>query len=470
MAAAPLRAARRRRRWLVLAGLATLTLPPTARSEGAVPRLVCSAVAPSAAVSRPAPPRGPEGAVVARRVAAMGTLLDLEVAGRDRAAALAASERAVRAVESAEARLSTWREDAELARLGRAPAGVAVPLSAALAADLAAARRCWQATGGAFDPTVGALAEAWGLRHGGRRPSAAERRRARRETGFSRVELRARAGRCRGVADATRGLSFDAGGFGKGAALADALGALGTAPGIRRADLDFGGQVAFYGPGSRRVALADPRRRDRPAVVLTLEAGSLATSGNSERGVRVAGIPRSHLLDPVRGGLVPDFGSLSVWAADPLWADCLSTGLYVLGAQRALAWAAATPGVEVMVLEAEGDGLRARATPGLAQRAVAVPGGPAVESCTTLSQEAPAGPPAGEQTRAAVPLPQEHGPAALPDPAPSRTAQDPEGSIDDRSAIPTGRAAPGCGAAGDAMDRDAARPARVQPAVGSCSG
>src|ERR1700753_3271814 len=69
---------------------------------------------------------------VERRLGTMGTWCDLAGEGARRDAALAASERAVRALEAAEARLSTWRQDTELWRLNQAPVGTPFPLSPAL--------------------------------------------------------------------------------------------------------------------------------------------------------------------------------------------------------------------------------------------------------------------------------------------------------------------------------------------------
>ena len=136
---------------------------------------------------------------------------------------------------------------------------------------------------------------------------------------------------------------------------------------MRRASLDFGGQVAVLGPGWT-VPVADPRRRDRAAAELSIDGGSVSTSGNSERGIVVDGERLGHLLDPRTGAPAPDFGSLTVWTADPLRADCLSTGLYVLGPEWALAWADAHPGVEVLVLRTDGGRPRALASPGLRGR------------------------------------------------------------------------------------------------------
>jgi len=303
---------------------------------------------------------GPERAE--RRLSLMGTSLDVTVEAADRATALAASERAVTALEAAEARLSTWRDDTELARLNRAPVGEPVTLSAELAAELAAARRCWEETGGAFDPAVGPLVRAWGLRQGGRRPTEDELRAAVAAGSLDGLRLDGRTA-VRERAD----LILEEGGWGKGAGLAGALAALAAVPGVRQATLDLGGQVAVFSRGGTpwRVPVADPRHRDRQVVALLIDRGSVSTSGNSERGIVVEGERLGHILDPRTGRPAPDFGSMTVWASDPLMADCLSTGLYVMGPEAALAWAADHPGIEVVALRPAGGKLEALATPGL---------------------------------------------------------------------------------------------------------
>ncbi len=292
----------------------------------------------------------PEGAQIARRLALMGTTLEVEVTARTRSQALAASEAAVRAIEAAERRLSTWRPETELSALGRAAAGRPVPVSAALAADLQSALDCAQDTGGAFDPTVGPLVEAWGLRRGGRWPTAMELEAAREATGFAGLRLGSDRAGWPTATKRYAGLVIEEGGFGKGAGLSAALAALSKAAGVSSAQLDFGGQVAVLGGPATQVALADPDRREREVLELSIDRGSLSTSGNGERGITIDGGRIGHLLDPRTGRPAADFGSLTVWAADPLRADCLSTGLYVLGPEAALAWAAKHPEVEVVAL------------------------------------------------------------------------------------------------------------------------
>lgn len=306
---------------------------------------------------------GTRTVTVERRLGLMGTELDVKVEAANRAAALDASEAAVRALEAAEARLSTWREDSELARLNRAPVDTPVALSPLLAAELRGVQHWWKETGGAFDPGIGRLVAAWGLRTGGRIPTAEEREQARAGGGLAGLEL---AGDGRAVRRQP-GLRIEEGGWGKGAGLDAAIEALRAEGHARSAVLNLGGQVAVYSRGGGETAwtipIADPRDRQRAVVALDLSSGSVATSGNSEHGFEQGGVRYGHLLDPATGEPARDFGSLTVWAPGALAADCLSK-LYVLGPEGALAWARAHRDVEVLILEPLADGLRARASAG----------------------------------------------------------------------------------------------------------
>jgi len=308
-------------------------------------------------------PQTPAGGVrIERHLGAMGTALEIQVEAADRTTALQASERAALAIEGAEARLSTWRDDSELARLNRTPVGQGFEASERLAAELSAVCSWYRETGGAFDPSIGGLVDAWDLRGAGRRPSDQEIAAALVPGGLAAaLELQGRTAVRR-----TDALRLEEGGFGKGAGLDAALAAA-AGEGVQRVVLDLGGQVALSGGEAVTWSVADPRDRERSAVSFLLERGSVATSGNSERAVVVEGERIGHLLDPATGRPVEDFGSMTVWAPDALSADCLSTGLYVMGPDAALAWARDRDDVEVLVLEVQDDVLIARATDGWAE-------------------------------------------------------------------------------------------------------
>jgi len=303
---------------------------------------------------------------IARHLAAMGTALSLTVSAPTRDAALRASEAGVREIERIEALLSTWRDDTPLARLNAAAPGIPVTVAPELFNLLKRVFEWEERTGGAFDPAIGPLVKAWGLRSGGRIPSAAELAAARRASGpalFTFEESPPRVSR----RDALAGI--DEGAWGKGWALdkaAAALRAAGAASGV----LDLGGQILTFGEQTS-VAVAHPRDRARAVATLHLKDASASTSGNSERGLVVNGRRVGHLLDPETGEPSPDFGSATVVANDGLTADVLSTAFFVLGPERGLALSErlrATGVVNEALFFLEGEkeqGLRVSMSPGM---------------------------------------------------------------------------------------------------------
>jgi thiamine biosynthesis lipoprotein len=267
-----------------------------------------------------------------RHLAVMGTSFVLTVTSASRDTALSASEAAVREVERVEALLSTWRDDTPLARLNAAAPGVATAVPPELFALLKRVFEWEKATGGAFDPAVGPLVTAWGLRTGGRIPDAAvlaQAREASRPDLFTFEESSLRVTR----RDALAGI--DEGAWGKGWALDRAAEVAGEAGGSSFV-LDLGGQVLARGEETS-VDVADPRDRARAVAKLRLKDASASTSGNSERGVAMNGRHIGHLLDPRTGEPARDFGSVTVVAKDGLTADVLSTAFFVLGPEEGMA-------------------------------------------------------------------------------------------------------------------------------------
>ena len=273
-----------------------------------------------------APPR------VERTVHLMGTWATLGVQAADRAGGLQALEQMVVVIEGAEASLSTWRTDSVLSALNRQPVREPFGLPPALCGLWSSLARWHRLTRGAFDPAVGRLGEAWGLRAGGSVPAPDALRAAREVTGFA--HFRFDAGTCR--VTRTGNATLDAGAFGKGEALRRLMAASSEGhPWM----VDFGGQVAVGGEPAGAgwpVAVSHPARRHQPALELTLAAGSLATSGASERTWVVGSRPVAHILDPRTGLPVHRPESVTVWHEDPLAADILSTALYVMGAEVGL--------------------------------------------------------------------------------------------------------------------------------------
>jgi len=287
---------------------------------------------------------------VEREAYVMGTTLRIAVAAPSRPQAIRAIEEAFETVRRVDGLLSTWRDDSEVARLNQAPVGHPVLLSPPLYTLLRDAAGWTRLTGGAFDPAIGSLIDAWDLRGKGRIPSEGALAHARAAGGIHHFVF---ADSAHSVTRTDSASWLDTGGFGKGVALGEARLAL-----LRRhvsdASLNFGGQVLVIGgdPSGAdwTVPVAHPARRAEPAAWLRLRDRSASTSSQSERFVTVGGKRLGHILDPRTGRPVPAWGSVTVVAEDPAAADAVSTALLVLGPEAGARWAESREDLGVLFL------------------------------------------------------------------------------------------------------------------------
>lgn len=264
----------------------------------------------------------------------MGTVCEIELPpspAADSHAQLAFAE-----IDRVERFLSTWKADSELTRVNTAPEGIPHDVSSELRDVLADAIVLARRTGGAFNPLVGPLLDAWKTREDGALPRAGALHEAVRRASLENVTI---AGE---FVTRTGGAEFEEGGFGKGYALDRALDVL-RRQGETRALLNFGGQIAAYGFGDDlEIDIALPDDRETPALRLRISDASVSTSSGSEKTFVVEGRMFSHIFDPRTGEALPPRGSATVIADRALDADALSTALYVLGPQEGLEWADAS--------------------------------------------------------------------------------------------------------------------------------
>ncbi len=266
---------------------------------------------------------------------AMGTTFEVIALGGDTGHASRAAEAAFDEVARLEAELSRFVPTSDTARLSAADAGEAVHVGPDAWAVLEIARRMWNVTGGAFDPTLGA--------------------------GMGALQT---AGRPGVVVKASAYVTVDLGGIGKGYAvdrMAELLADWGVAPAI-----------AHGGASTARVVGTPPGRDDWPIAVRDpgdpeTALGTLAVPHGAVAGSGVA-IHGRHIVDPRKRGQaafsadVPEAAagrpatcpagdapggerksSLSPfphvaawsWADTAAEADALSTALMVLSAREA---------------------------------------------------------------------------------------------------------------------------------------
>ncbi len=289
-----------------------------------------------------------------RTVVAMGTFVSAEVIGRDGVSDTevdAALTRALGWFDAVEAVCTRFDPASELMQL-TARAGEAVPVSAILFEAVQFALAVAEATGGAFDPTVGASMEARGVNreHRSRRTVHTDLPADATQATYCDVVLDADA---RTIALA-RPLVLDLGAVAKGLAVdmaAETLRPFEHFAVNAGGDLYFGGMNAHGDPWS--VGVRDPRGGDALIETLRVSNAAVCTSGDYER---------PHLLDPRRQRAADACASVTVVAPTAMSADALATAAFVLGPSEGLAFLEAQ-GVDGLVLT---PALERRATRGLA--------------------------------------------------------------------------------------------------------
>ncbi len=157
---------------------------------------------------------------------------------------------------------------------------------------------------------------------------------------------------------------LDLGGVAKGWA-ADRAAARAMACGAWGVLVDAGGDLRMMGhrPGAPwRIGVRHPREQGGILTVLEVEGGAVATSGDYERYFEHGGFRYHHLLDPRTGMPARGAVSVTVLCAHAWRADALATALFVMGPERAIAFAARTKGLEALVID---ENLEVHTTEGL---------------------------------------------------------------------------------------------------------
>ncbi len=231
--------------------------------------------------------------------------------------------------------MSTWETGSSISLFNAAPSGSWHHLPAGFFTVLSAALEVARDTGGAYDPTIGPLVDAWGF--GPASTAAAIPAQALLDSAWTRVGW----GRllldnsCRSAFQ-PGGISLDLSSIAKGFAVDRIAGFL-DAAGVVSYLIEVGGELRGEGvkPDGHPwwVALEEPSpcAASQPYVI-ALHGLSIATSGDYRRFFECDGQRYAHTLDP-RTGMPVKSGpaSVTVLHASCMHADAFATALTVLG-------------------------------------------------------------------------------------------------------------------------------------------
>ena len=223
---------------------------------------------------------------------------------------------------------------------------------------------------GAFDPTVGPLMEAWGLKGAAPVPAHA----LDHETVASLLQ---RVGwKSLIVSESAAflekpGMALDLGGIAKGYAVDVCCHQL-LGLGVQNALVDIGGNMRGLGfRGGNEpwvVGVRNPFRSGRILGTMCISNGeAVATSGNYERFVSIEGKRYAHVIDPRSGRPVEGMAAVTVVSHSAAEADALSTALFVLGTDKGIEALKRTASSEAMFVP-DRQPLEIIVTPALARR------------------------------------------------------------------------------------------------------
>jgi thiamine biosynthesis lipoprotein len=246
----------------------------------------------------------------------------------DRADALQLGALAAREAWRVEHKYSRYLDDSVVAWLHRNRAR-AVTVDEETASLLDFAATCFSVSDGLFDITSGVLRRAWKFDGSNRVPDPGVVESLLPLVGFNKLEWRAP----RLLLPA--GMELDFGGIGKEYAVDRAYDVL---AGCRSSAflVNFGGDLRANRPpphGKWQIGIERPGSDRDAALLLELEHGALATSGDARRFLLKDGIRYGHILNPRTGWPVPDSPrSVTVAASSCTEAGLLSTLALLHGA------------------------------------------------------------------------------------------------------------------------------------------
>jgi thiamine biosynthesis lipoprotein len=271
----------------------------------------------------------------------MGTILDVTIRDVDPVRARAGLDAARNAVAAIDSLMSTYIESSELSLINRrAGSGVASRVGPSTARVLESALTVGRLSGGMLDVTVGPLVDTWDFYVAWQGeevepPDEKRIRHARSLVGQNRIIFDRED---RTILLPESGMQLDFGSLAKGFALDEATDEL-RRLGIREARLDLGGQIMFIEEEGvtdrlRRIGIRNPRDPGQLIGVVTVDGGSIATSGDYERYFTWKGARYFHILDPRTGWPATGTASVTVWAPTGMEADAWSTALFIAGPER----------------------------------------------------------------------------------------------------------------------------------------
>ena len=268
--------------------------------------------------------------------------------------------------------ISTYDSVSEVSRFNSSPRGIEFQRPHLYEA-LRTAREIYKESGGAFDPTVMPLVNAWGFGPG--RPLTLSPQKVdslKKLVGFDKVKLTKR-----GVKKKDPRLQIDLGGIGQGYG-ADVIFKFLQSKGIKNMLVELGGEGVAQGENIQKnkpwlIGILDPASTlDHQffKAYVRIHNKAFTTSGNYFNYRVIGGRKYGHTIDPVTGyPIQSSLLSASVFSDDCTAADGWATAFMVMGVEKAIEKLTTLPGIDALLIYSAEDGtIKTYITPGIKEQ------------------------------------------------------------------------------------------------------
>jgi FAD:protein FMN transferase len=267
--------------------------------------------------------------------------------------------------------LSTYVSDSEISRFNNE--GSVKFTSPYFSEVMESSQLVYDKSGGAFDPTIGQLIDAWGFgKEGFIAPDSSQVDSLLQYVGFTKISFDQY-----GAQRLSPGIKLNFSAIAKGQAI-DVVGNFLSSKGIAHYLVEIGGEVGTKGKNADEnlwaigIEMPDENRMGGVFDAVLLDNQGMATSGNYRQFRMVNGIKVAHTIDPKTGyPKMQTLLSATVLAPNCMLADAYATACMVLGLEGAKSLILDDPQLEAYFIYGDDDGsLLTYISPGLEGRTV----------------------------------------------------------------------------------------------------
>jgi len=286
------------------------------------------------------------------RFPVMGTEVRVRFFLKDEVKAEAAKQAVITEMHRIDNNMSPFKSDSLLSRVNRDAATSAVTITSELFKVIENALNISKLTHGAFDISFSSIGYLYDYRKG-LKPSNTQLQSKLNLIDYRSIILNKKQS---SIFFKHKGMKIDLGGIAKGLSVDNCIAIL-KSFGVKDASVTAGGDTYALGDNAGKmwnVGIQHPRHKKEVLSILPLANTAISTSGDYERFFIEDGKRYHHIINPKTGKSASEVQSVTILANTSVYADALSTSVFILGVTDGLKLAESLNNVSAIIVDRYG--------------------------------------------------------------------------------------------------------------------